>query len=108
MALAKASLYFRYGRPDEDGLPAAERALELDPELAEPHAVRARYLVERDRIADAMAELAIARELAPTPMRSIWRPPMQISGSVASMMQSATTTERRRSWKQITTPPARC
>jgi adenylate cyclase len=63
-ALAKASLYFRHGR-QEDGLPAAERALELDPTLAEPHAVRARYLVEQDRSSEAMNELNTALGLDP-------------------------------------------
>jgi adenylate cyclase len=64
-ALARASLYFRYGRAQENGLPAAEQALLLDPRLAEPHAVRARYLIEQGRSDDAMEELAVALDLDP-------------------------------------------
>jgi adenylate cyclase len=65
MALARASLYFRYGHSEEDGLPAAEQALLLDLRLAEPHAVRARYLIEQGRGEEAMAELAVALNLDP-------------------------------------------
>ncbi|HEX3664300.1 MAG TPA: TIR domain-containing protein [Rhizomicrobium sp.] len=65
MALAKASLYFRHGRQQEDGLAVAERALLLDPDLAEPHAVRARYLVEQGRSDEATTELGHALELDP-------------------------------------------
>ena len=64
MALAKASLYFRHGRA-EDGRPAAEKALLLDPRLAEPHAVQARYLVEEDRNEEAKRELSTAHDLDP-------------------------------------------
>ena len=42
MALAQSELRFEHGR-NEDGRPAAERALELDPEIAEAYCVKARH-----------------------------------------------------------------
>ncbi|HEY6579389.1 MAG TPA: hypothetical protein VIY09_08700, partial [Rhizomicrobium sp.] len=65
MALAQNSLHFRFGRPGDDGLRAAEKALEIEPDLAEPHAVKARHLRERARSAEAFSELATALELDP-------------------------------------------
>jgi adenylate cyclase len=64
MARAQTSLHFRYGRAD-DGLAAAERALLLDPDLAEPHAVKARHLREQGRHAEAKAEIEVALRLDP-------------------------------------------
>ncbi|WEK46802.1 MAG: TIR domain-containing protein [Candidatus Andeanibacterium colombiense] len=46
MALAQSELRFRHDRQDEDALASAERALALDPELAEAHCVKARYLAD--------------------------------------------------------------
>jgi adenylate cyclase len=65
MALAQTSLHFRYGRVGEDGLAAAERALELEPDLAEPHGVRARHLREQGRVEEAFTEVEIALRLDP-------------------------------------------
>jgi adenylate cyclase len=64
MARAQTSLHFRYGRPD-NGLAAAERALTLDPDLAEPHAVKARHLREQGRHDEARAEIETALRLDP-------------------------------------------
>src|SRR6202007_2109390 len=64
MALAQAELCFWHGR-DEDPLPAAERALEINPDLAEPHCVRVRYLDEHGRRDEADSELEIALKLSP-------------------------------------------
>jgi len=60
MALAQAELRFRHGK-DVDPLPAAERALKLDPNLAEAHCVKARYLQEegRDEEASELVETAL-------------------------------------------------
>jgi adenylate cyclase len=60
MALAQAELRFRHGK-DVDPLPAAEKALELDPNLAEAHCVKARYLQEegRDEEASELVETAL-------------------------------------------------
>ena len=65
MALAETSLHFRYGRAGDNGLAAAERALRLQPDLAEPHAVRARHLREQGRPDEAFAEIAVALGLDP-------------------------------------------
>jgi adenylate cyclase len=64
MAIAQAELRFWHGR-EEDGLPAAERALELDPDIAEAYCVKARYLQGEGRFDEANAELAKALELDP-------------------------------------------
>jgi adenylate cyclase len=64
MANAQTSLRFVHGRPD-DGLAAAERALSLDPGLAEAHAVRARHLFRLSRQDEADAEIEIALQLDP-------------------------------------------
>jgi len=47
IALAQAEMRFRHSR-DEDALAAAERALELDPNLPEALCVKARYLADED------------------------------------------------------------
>ncbi len=47
IALAQAEMRFRHDKP-EDALPAAERALQLDPELAEALCVKARYLADEE------------------------------------------------------------
>ena len=54
MALAQADLRFRHNK-EVDGLEAAERALSLDPNIAEAHCVKARYL-------DAAGEAQQAKE----------------------------------------------
>ncbi|MDE2273967.1 MAG: hypothetical protein KGL00_07175 [Gammaproteobacteria bacterium] len=52
------------GRPD-DGMAAAERALTLDPKLAEAHAVKSHILLSGGDTEAAAAEVAIALELDP-------------------------------------------
>jgi adenylate cyclase len=47
IALAQAEMRFRHSR-QEDALASAERALELDPNLPEAHAVKARYLADEE------------------------------------------------------------
>jgi len=64
LALAQAELRFWHGR-DEDPLPAAERALEIRPHLAEPHCVRLRVLEQRNDHKDADRELHEALKLGP-------------------------------------------
>src|SRR5437762_4759226 len=51
------------GQGGDGGLAAAERALALNPDLAEAHAVKARILSEENRIADARREIDIALRL---------------------------------------------
>ncbi len=63
MARAQRSLHFTHARPGEDGLAAAERALALNPDLAEAHAIRARHLGEQGRHEEADGEIAVALRL---------------------------------------------
>lgn len=63
MAIAQTHIRFRQGRQEVDGLPSAERALELNPDLAEAHAVKAWYLLEQERADEANAEIATALRL---------------------------------------------
>ena len=65
MAFGQMTLRFVLARGDEDGLAAAERALALDPRLAEAHAVKARIIAETDRSDEAAAEIDIALDLDP-------------------------------------------
>jgi adenylate cyclase len=65
MALAQAELCFRHDRP-ENALASAERALQLDPSIAEAHCVKARYLADEDNKSDeAMREIEMALTLDP-------------------------------------------
>ena len=63
MALGQMILRFVNGRPGEDGLVAADRALALDANLAEAHAVRARIFSETGRYDEASAEIDSALRL---------------------------------------------
>ena len=66
MALAQAELRFRHDRADQDALAAAERALRLDPALAEAQCVKARYLADQDgRPDEALRQIEVAIGLAP-------------------------------------------
>jgi adenylate cyclase len=66
IALAEVVLRSSVGRQGGDaGLAAAERALSLNPELAEAHAVKARILVEENRYDEADREIEIALRLDP-------------------------------------------
>jgi adenylate cyclase len=66
IALAEVLLHANVGRKDGDGgLAAAERALALNPNLAEAHAVKARILSEENRTDEAMREIDIALRLGP-------------------------------------------
>ena len=65
MAIAQTHLRFRQGNTDANGLEAAERALSLDPDLAEAHAVRAWHLLEQEQTGDAGREMATALRLDP-------------------------------------------
>jgi adenylate cyclase len=64
IALAEVLLRSSVGRQSGDGgLAAAERALALDPDLAEAHAVKARILCEENRYDEATSEIDIALRL---------------------------------------------
>jgi adenylate cyclase len=65
MAIGKMNLRFVIGRRGEDGLVQAERALALDANLAEAHAVKARILSQHGRHDEAAAEIDVAVRLDP-------------------------------------------
>jgi adenylate cyclase len=65
MALSQTVLCFSFGRGGDDGLESAERALALDPDLAEAHAIKARHLSKKGESDEALAELEIALRLDP-------------------------------------------
>jgi adenylate cyclase len=62
---AQASLRFRFGRHDIDSWTAVEKALALDPDLAEAHAAKASNLRLEGRYDEASAEAGIALRLDP-------------------------------------------
>ncbi|HEU4957649.1 MAG TPA: TIR domain-containing protein [Sphingomicrobium sp.] len=64
MALAQCELRFWHGRQD-DAVPAAERALEINPGLAEAHCVQARYLEEEGRDDEADKQVRTALKFDP-------------------------------------------
>jgi len=64
MSLAQAELRFWHGRED-DPLVAAERALEINRRLAEPHCVMVRIFEQQNRHDEADKELAEALRLGP-------------------------------------------
>src|SRR4029077_17038135 len=66
IALAETVLRWSVGRQGGDaGLAAAERALALNPDLAEAHAIKARILSEENRNDEAAREIDIALRLDP-------------------------------------------
>ncbi len=65
MAGAQIRLRFFFGREGDNGLAAAERALELDGNLAEAHAAKAQVLRQNARLDDALREIEIALRLDP-------------------------------------------
>ena len=65
MALAEMLLRSAIARDSDGGLAAAERALSLNPELAEAHAVKARILSEEERHKEASKEIEAALRLDP-------------------------------------------
>jgi adenylate cyclase len=67
MGLAQANLFYAYSGSEklEDGLAAAERALALDPTIAEAHLPRAWHLALHGRQDEADAEIETALRLSP-------------------------------------------
>jgi adenylate cyclase len=63
LALAEAELKFWHGKDDIDPMAAAERALQLDPNLAEPHCVKVRDLDQQGLREEADRELEVALRL---------------------------------------------
>jgi adenylate cyclase len=65
LAIVQCILHFVHQNEEADGLAAAERALALDPELAEAGVVKARHLHEQGRFEEANQALERAVELGP-------------------------------------------
>jgi adenylate cyclase len=65
MAIGQMILRFVHGRKSDDGLVPADRALALEPNLAEAHAVKARILSQLGRHDEAAAEIDVALRLDP-------------------------------------------
>jgi len=64
MALAQAQLRLMHGK-DVDALPAAERALAINPNIAEAHCVKAQLMEEQGQHDEANAEMEEALRLDP-------------------------------------------
>ena len=64
MAFAQSELRFWHGK-DVHALPAAERALAINPNMAEVHCVKARYFEEQGKQEDADREIKEALDLDP-------------------------------------------
>jgi adenylate cyclase len=65
LAIGQMNLHFTHGRRVEDGLASAERALALDANLPEAHAVKARILARHGRHDEAAPEIDVALRLDP-------------------------------------------
>jgi adenylate cyclase len=63
MAVSQAALRFHFSEPGDGGLAAAERALSIDPNLAEAHAAIARVLTSNSKYDEAEREIATALRL---------------------------------------------
>ena len=64
MALAQAQLRLHHGK-NVDALPAAERALSINPNIAEAHCVKAQLFLEEGKQEEANQEIQIALRLDP-------------------------------------------
>jgi len=65
MGYAQGLNVYHYGRGGDDGAAATERAIALDPDLAEPYAARARALKMRGQMEAAFAEIERGLSLDP-------------------------------------------
>ena len=64
-AVSQVNLRWYAGTQGDDGLAAAERAIQLDPKLAEAHAAKAVALTHQDQLDAAKAEIETALRLDP-------------------------------------------
>jgi adenylate cyclase len=65
MALAQAELRFWHARGAENALPAAERALQIRPDMPEAYCIKARYLEEEGKQEEAEDLIRTALRLGP-------------------------------------------
>ncbi len=64
-ALGQSILRFTFGHKNDEGLPAVEKALALDPDLAEAHAIKANILCDNGNLEEASVSIAHALSLDP-------------------------------------------
>lgn len=65
LAIAEAKLRMDFARSEDGGTAAAERALALDPDVAEAHAAMCRVLTQQKRFDEAGREIDLALRLDP-------------------------------------------
>ena len=65
IALAQAELRFWHGKDEENALPAAERALEINPNMPEALCIKARYLEEEGKREEAEQRIRTALQIGP-------------------------------------------
>jgi adenylate cyclase len=65
MALAQTSLHYYFGVVEEDGGASADRALSIDPDIAEAYAVKSHVLCEQGDLEAAELQIKRALELDP-------------------------------------------
>jgi adenylate cyclase len=65
LAIAQSGIRYGFGREGDDGTEAAEKALSIDPTLADAHCALIRRLVEEHRYAEAETELTKALRYNP-------------------------------------------
>jgi len=73
LAAGQYSLHSNHGRGGGGGMAALDRALALNPDLAEAHALKALKLSEKGRHEAAAAEIALALKLDPESYEVNWR-----------------------------------
>jgi adenylate cyclase len=73
LASGQYSLHRNHGRPGGGGMAALDRALTLNPDLAEARALKALKRSEAGRQADAATEIAVALRLDPESYEVNWR-----------------------------------
>src|SRR5579863_6088600 len=104
MAIGQMILRFVHGRKGDDGLVPADRALALDPNLAEAHAVKARILAQHGRHDEAARKSMWRCAWTPSPTRSTGQPRIWRSGSSGWRRPFATTKRQWLSWRRILIP----
>jgi adenylate cyclase len=88
LASGQYSLHRNHGRPGNGGMAALDRALTLNPDLAEARALKALKLSEAGRHEEASTEIAVALRLDPQSYEVNWRAG-SISYNQARLAQAA-------------------
>ncbi|MEJ0041444.1 MAG: hypothetical protein WDM81_04235 [Rhizomicrobium sp.] len=101
LAMAQNSLRYQFARDGDGGQASVERALALDANLAEAHAVLALLLHESGRHDEALAELATALRLDPDSHEVNRAAAYSHFAGAGSAMPSPISRRRPPSWKRI-------